>query len=418
MRLNQLILWMFFGVTGGIWAQQSLNLEQCYQWAQENHPLSAQEALLNQQNDWEKKSLLAQKYPQLNTEAQATYQSDVVSLPISLPNIHIDTPDKDQYKATLTAGQLIYNGGLIDTQIKLKNTELLSRQKENDIQLHELKNQINVLYFNILLSQEKMNILDKNEQLLNDKKNEIQKLINAGTTYEAMLEPIEIKLLELSQSKMELATTQGQLWGQMEQIIGKTLARNTILELPKSTIKTSIPRVEYQLMELQSEAVDTRSELLKKQTSPRVTAFATAGYGKPGLNMLDNSWQDYYIAGVKLQWNAFDFGANKKQRQALEINKDIIANKKEVFQWQQDLLIKNHRAEIEKYKALIATDNRIIVYRQKMLETAEKQLKHELITPADYTQAVIDLQQAEINLQTHKIQQSLAITQLNTTLYD
>jgi len=124
------------------------------------------------------------------------------------------------------------------------------------------------------------------------------------------------------------------------------------------------------------------------------------------------------MAGLKLQWNAFDFGANKKQRQAIAINKDIIANQKQIFEWQQGLTIQNLNAEYAKYETIITADKKIIAFRERMLETAEKELKHNLITPADYTQAVSDLQDAKINLQTHEIQRLLTLTNLNTTLYD
>ena len=37
------------------------------------------------------------------------------------------------------------------------------------------------------------------------------------------------------------------------------------------------------------------------------TVIATGGYGNPGLNMLDNSFQTFYTVGVKLYWNVFDW---------------------------------------------------------------------------------------------------------------
>lgn len=407
-------LWLFPQNVNG----QEITLEQCYQWTKENHPLSGKSDLLKTQNEWELQALQAQKYPQFTTEAQATYQSEVVSLPITLPNINIESPDKDQYKATLTAGQLIYNGGLIQTQKNLKKSQLAAAEKEIEVQLHDLKNQINTLYFNILLLQQKDKIIIKNKKLLQDKKVELQKMIEAGTAFESMVEPVEIKLLELEQSIAELSANKTQLWEQLNTITGKKLSINTQLLLPDSNINTTNKRVEFELFDLQAEMVNTQSDLLKKQTLPHITAFGTVGYGKPGLNLLDNSWQDYYMAGLKLQWNAFDFGANKKQRQAIAINKDIIANQKQIFEWQQDLTIQNLNAEYAKYETIIAADKKIIAYRERMLETAEKKLKHDLITPADYTQAVSDLQDAEINLKTHEIQRQLTLTNLNTTLYD
>ncbi|MCB0469375.1 MAG: TolC family protein, partial [Flavobacteriaceae bacterium] len=60
--------------------------------------------------------------PQLNLEAQATYQSDVTEVP--LPNSPIEPLNKDQYRATLSINQLIYNGGLTDASLKMKASQL------------------------------------------------------------------------------------------------------------------------------------------------------------------------------------------------------------------------------------------------------------------------------------------------------
>jgi len=44
--------------------------------------------------------------------------------------------------------------------------------------------------------------------------------------------------------------------------------------------------------------------------------------------------------------------------------------------------------EIVKFQTLLITDQEIINYRKKIVETAEKQLKHDLITTSDYTAEV------------------------------
>jgi predicted nucleic acid-binding Zn-ribbon protein len=80
---------------------------------------------------------------------------------------------------------LIYNGGFIQTQKSLKEAQLATQKTEVEVQLHPLKNQINVLYFNILLLQQKMEILTNSISQLQSKEAEIQKLIATGSTYES-----------------------------------------------------------------------------------------------------------------------------------------------------------------------------------------------------------------------------------------
>lgn len=399
-------------------SQEKLTLEQCYSLASKNHPIAGKTQILQQQNDLELQALQAQKYPRIDAETQATYQSDVMVLPITLPNFHIDSPDKDQYKITLTANQLLYNGGQIDSQKELKKIQSETQQKEVEVQLHTVKSQINQLYFNILLMQQKIELLSNSIAQLQSKKAEIQKMIANGSTYESATEPVEVKILELSQNVVELQAQKVQFYDQLGLIIGQRLNANTFLTLPVSSDFNEKKRSELALFELQKNAVDTQSELLKKQTLPKVIAFGTAGYGKPGLNALSNEFEDFYMIGVKAQWNVFDFQANKKQRQALTLQKDLIENQEQVFEWQQTNTTENFKMEIVKYQTLLKTDQEIINYRKKIMETAGKQLKHDLITTSDYTAEINKLVEAQINQKSHEIALQLAQTNLNTTLYE
>jgi outer membrane protein TolC len=416
MKLKTIFLFLFFNSLL-FYSQEKLSLTQCYTLALENHPLQGKSEILQNQTQWELQSLEAQKYPRLDAEVQATYQSDVMLLPISLPNISIEAPEKDQYKATLTASQLIYNGGFIQTQKSLKEAQLATQKTEVEVQLHPLKNQINVLYFNILLLQQKMEILTNSISQLQSKEAEIQKLIATGSTYESALEPVQVKILELTQQLVEINAQKTQLYDQLGLVIGQKITPNTHLEIPQTLGETQ-PRSELAWFELQKNNVDLQTELLKKQTFPKVTAFGTAGYGKPGLNMLSNSFDDYYIVGLKAQWNVFDFHANKKQREALLLQKELIENQRQVFEWNVNQTAENYKLEVVKYQTLLQTDVEIIQYRKKIVETADKQLKHDLITTSDYTAEVNKLLEAEINQKTHEILMALAQANYNTTLYE
>ncbi|MDO1499168.1 hypothetical protein Q2T40_02395 [Winogradskyella maritima] len=70
--------------------------------------------------------------PQFNLDAQATYQSEVTEVPI--PNLDINSLNNDQYRATLTANQLLYNGGRIKASQELQN----SSTKENNKKLKSI----------------------------------------------------------------------------------------------------------------------------------------------------------------------------------------------------------------------------------------------------------------------------------------
>jgi hypothetical protein len=88
---------------------------------------------------------LIKQNSQIDLNAQATYQSDVTSLPISLPNVTVNPPNKDQYRAT-DVNQLIYNGGLIDATAKIKEAQTKTLQQQTEVNLYQLRSRINQLY--------------------------------------------------------------------------------------------------------------------------------------------------------------------------------------------------------------------------------------------------------------------------------
>ena len=153
-------LFVFFAITPLVaFAQQTLTLQECYLLAEKNYPLAKQTVLLEEKTQSEIAILEKGKLPKLDFNAQATYQSDVIEFPFQIPNSTVEPPNKDQYRTTLDANQLIYNGGNIAANTKLKTAELAAQQQQVAVNLYTLKNRINQNYFSVLLFQEQEKLL-------------------------------------------------------------------------------------------------------------------------------------------------------------------------------------------------------------------------------------------------------------------
>ena len=421
---KQTILLLFAMVFQGILslqAQETLSLTECYTLAETNYPLQAKKGLLASQNEAELAAISKQKLPKFELAAQATYQSDVTHMDLEFPptmNIDIDSPNNEQWKATFTASQLIYNGGLIDLQQNIKKAELGAKQQEIAVSFHQLKAQINSLYFSVLLLKQTKTVLEKNTIQIQEKITEIDKRIQHGVAPVNAADPLHVKVLELQQKIIEIDATQKQVYNKLGLLIGKHISNTTELSLPDVYVSQHIKRPEFALFDFQKEIITQNDNFLSKKNYPIVSAFGTGGVGNPGLNMLDNSEQGFYIVGLKAKWNVFDWGATKKQRQALAINKEIIDNQQQVFEWKQSIEAKTYLSDIEKNTSLIKSDKELIALHKKGIATASKQLKHDIITTADYTAEVNKLVQAEINLKTHEIQLELAKANYQITMFN
>jgi len=70
-------------------AQQSITLEDCYNLVAQNYPLAKQSQLFEAQNVLDTDVITNSKLPQLYLDAKATYQSDVIEVPIPNSGEHI-----------------------------------------------------------------------------------------------------------------------------------------------------------------------------------------------------------------------------------------------------------------------------------------------------------------------------------------
>jgi outer membrane protein TolC len=414
-KIISLLLFLVLPLT--IVAQQTLTLDQCFDMVTRNYPLAKQSALLNDKANLDIEAINKGKLPKLDINAQATYQSDVTSLPIQIPNATIVPPNNDQYRATLDISQSIYNGGLIDASAKVKEATTKVDQQQLEISLYGLKNKVNQLYLSVLLLQENKALLGAKEKQLQTRINEVKAGVEYGTLLPSSANALEVELLKIKQNYSELDYSKSNLIQRLSLLIGKELNIDVALQQPEvfRTSPKEEDRPELMLFELQKEQIDFSTELLTKTNSPKFSAFAQGGYGNPGLNMLDNSFKTFYMTGLRLNWNIFDWNKTKTEKQSLQINKEIINTQKETFELNNNLELVDLQTEIDKLQELIEFDEAIISLRENMVKTAESQLKNGVITSSAFISEFTDMFEAKSNLNLHKTQLLLKQIQYQIT---
>ena len=391
-------------------AQQKLTLEDCYALANKNYPIAKQAELLQQKNTYDIEALKKGKLPKIDLNAQATYQSEVTELPIKIPNVVVTPLNKDQYRATLDVNQLIYNGGVIDANAKLKEAQTKTQQQQVAVSLYQLKTRINQYYFSILLLQEKEALLISKQEQLNSRIKEVQSGVKYGAILPASEKVLEAEILKIKQQLIEIKSDKTKLLQNLATLTYSPIENTTKLVKPNFTIdfKKESNRPELKLFDLQSQQIETSSALLSKNQLPKVNAFGQAGYGNPGLNMLNNSFETFYMVGLKANWNVFDWNKTKAEKQALSVSKEIINSEKETFTINNQMQLQEFENEIQKNQDILATDTEIIDLRNTILKSSDSQLKNGVITSSDYIVEFTNLYEAKTNQKLHEIQLELA----------
>ncbi len=416
-KMTRILILLVLVLPCAVSAQQTITLDECFELVTENYPLAKQSGLLKEQSRFDIDAINKGKLPQMDVNAVATYQSDVTSLPIQLPNVTVEPPNNDQYRATLDVNQLIYNGGVIDASAKVKEVTSKVGQQEVEVNLYGLKNQVNQLYLSVLLVHENRALLEAKEKQLLTRLEEVAAGVKFGMLLPSSVDALEVELLKIKQNYAELDYSKSGLIQRLSLLIGRELNKNVVLQRPDVFMAPEIEsrRPELLLFDLKKEQVTLSTELLSKSKLPKINAFAQGGYGNPGLNMLDNSFNTFYMTGLRLNWNVFDWNKNKTEKQSLQINKEIIEAQKETFELNNDLELAGLQSEIDKIGELISYDEAIIPLREKMAKSAESQLKNGVITTSAYITEFTNLYEAKSNLALHKTQLLLKQLQYKIT---
>lgn len=399
------ILFLVLIISGATYGQQTISLEDCQQFISENYPLLKQSKTFIKQNEFDTEILNSAKLPQFNLDGQLTYQSDVISVPIPGST----SLNKDQYKTTISVNQLIFNGGLIDANKQLKTAQLKTKQQQLTVQMYALKKQVNQLYFSVLLAQESILLIEAKNRLLQSKLKEIISGVKNGVLLASSDNILKVELLKNNQKLEEIISTKKTLIATLSKLIAVTINEDALFKKPiiEVALNNEIKRPELDLFQLKKEEIESSVKLVSKKNAPTIMSFATGGVGNPGLNMLDNSFQSYYIVGAKLHWTIFDWNSNKKERKSLSLNKEIINNEQAIFLLNTNIALHQQEKEIEKIKAFIISDQEIINLRKKVLETKDSQLKNGTITVSEYITELTNLFVDKNTLVTHQIQLQL-----------
>ncbi|MBL85998.1 MAG: transporter [Winogradskyella sp.] len=405
---------LFFLITIFGYTQTTISLNECYDGVIANYPLAKQRAILDSQNETELSAIKSKTLPQLNLNAQATYQSEVTEVPF--PNFGIEPLNNDQYRATLTANQLIFNGGKIKATQNLQNTAAERKKQEVDVNLYQLKQRVNQLYFSILLIEEQTALLNARKKQLQTKLTEVKSGIKYGVLLHTSDKVIEAELLKIFQQNQEAINNKSKLINSLSSLIGVPISTETefIKPLLKMNESSELNRPELGLYQLQKQEIEQQKDILSKSLVPELNGFATGGYGNPGLNMLKNDFTSYYIVGLKLNWNVFDWNSNKKQRQALDYSKELINNQEEVFKLNTNTALNEQLKEIKTLESSIEIDEQLIDLQQEVVQTSESQLKNGVITTSQYITELTKLYEAENLFNQHKTQLELAKANYNT----
>ncbi len=385
---------------------QTLTLSECQQKARENHPLLKQAGVINDLYSLRIKSVGSSNLPQIDLNAKASYQSDVTS--ISIPMLGIENEQsKDQYKVYLDVKQKIYDFGATKGRKNVEKAIYEISQQQNEVELYKIKETVNSLYFNIMALQENNYILDLKRQSLKERMKIVESSVKNGMSLPNEFDNLKAESLTTDQQQMELLMSKQTALSLLGILIGTELNENTVLEKPlvENIAETdSLFRPEERLFDAQIIKLEQQRKTLGKTNLPMLYAFGQAGYGRPGLNMLNNDFADWYIGGIGLSWNLWDGNKTKRDKEVLQTQKRSIDIARENFERNTNMTLKREKDNERKLENLLMIDAELVVLKENIAKRSASALDNGVMTSADYIRDLNAALQAKASQNIHQLQ--------------
>ena len=395
-----------------------LTIDECQTKARENYPLIKRYDLIKKSQEYTLSNAGKAHLPQFALIAKASYQSDVTSVPISIPGINIPTLSKDQYNAYIDVSQSLWDGGTISAQKKIANSNAEVEQQQINVDLYAIQERVNQLFFGILLFNAQLN----QNQIMQDELQRnfvtILNYIENGIANQADLDAIKVEQLKTKQNRIQIESNKKAYTDMLSYMIGEPLNDNIIFIKPNADnilVSNTINRPELQLFESQNKLFESQKSMIKSSYMPKINLFLQGGVGRPALNMLNPDFDTYYIGGVRLTWNFGALYTQKNDVRKLEINQNNIATQKETFLYNTNLKITLENQEIKRLKDLMTDDDEIISLRENIKKSAQAKVANGMMTVIELMREVSSEDLAKQAKITHEIELLMAIYNLKNT---
>jgi len=423
-RIKYFYFLFFIIISGNVFCQKYLTLDECQRLAGENYPLIAQYHLLDAAAEYTLNNISSVYLPQIQLIGQATYQTAVTQLKLK-PEIQnyinqlnnylhtnlstetfIETMPKDQYKAYLEATQLIWDGGQSAAGKRTARASAEVEKQKVTVSMYAIKQKISDLYFGILQIDEQKKVLDLYDSDLKEVEKTVQSSVNNGVALSSDLNLVQIEFINLEEKKIELASMRTACLSVLSAFINKNLNDTVFFETPTyaEDISSDISRPELTLIQRQRELIDAQKRTINAKNMPVLGLFIQGGYGRPALNMLDAAWQPYAIGGVQFRWNFANLYNRKRDLNLIDNNLKMLNVQEETFRFNTKLEMSNLSPDVSKYKKLMENDIQIVELRSQVKNEAESKYRNGIYQIKDLISDINSENLAEQTKSIHYIQ--------------
>ncbi len=370
------------------------------------------------------RNVLATRLPQITGNGQAQYQSAVTRIAVPIPGITIPSPSRDTYDAHVNAQESIFDPTLSSRQ-SLERAQLAESQAGVRTTVFGRRQEVNDAFFAAATLEQRLGEIGLAITDLESRLKEAVTRFREGAALPSDTAVVAATLLQRRQDLYQTRADRSAALARLSDLTGRQVSPATTMVVPNldAAVAQALAnlgqlkgRPEYEQFSATRERLAKQEQLDAAQDKPRVSAFGRLGYGRPGLNVLSSSFDSYWLAGVQVQWSPWNWGTTDRDRQSLEIQREIVSTNEASFTESLHRGIRQAIATIAGLDSSLALDDQIVALRERIEAETRVKLNEGVVTTAEYADRSTDVLDARLARIRHRVQRAQAQANLLTTL--
>ena len=420
-RVLKNVLVPLAAICAGYAAHAQTTLDECIGWAYDNYPQIKEMSLIEMTKGIDLKNAAYAWLPHLNISGKATWQSEVVEMPMDIPGMDINIPH-DQYGLTAEFTQLIWDGGTSRSQKELAEAGAEVKKTQLETNLWSIRSRVQNVFLGIILIDKQLELNRLLRESLERSSEEVKSRMEAGVALPSDLDQVSVNILSCLQQRASLDADRKSYVKILGLLTGRDMT-DVELAVPQDAVNyeddgardfETRPEMVFYAAQLKQNEFQRRQ--LNTLISPKLNLSLQGGYGRPGMNMLSGDFSGYFVAGLKLQWNIgalYTRGLDKRKVNA-DAQKIDLTRKSFILNSSVEAEQKNNA--ILKARDVLEKDSEIIGLRQRIRASGENQYREGTIKMNDYLSMLDEEYKARANESMHEVQLMMAVYDMKNTI--
>lgn len=408
-------------ICAGYAAHAQTTLDECIGWAYDNYPQIKEMSLIEMTKGIDLKNAAYAWLPHLNISGKATWQSEVVEMPMDIPGMDINIPH-DQYGLTAEFTQQIWDGGTSRSQKELAEAGAEVKKTQLETNLWSIRSRVQNVFLGIILIDKQLELNRLLRESLERSSEEVKSRMAAGVALPSDLDQVSVNILSCLQQRASLDADRKSYVKILGLLTGRDMT-DVELAVPQDAVNYvddgardfgTRPEMAFYAAQLKQNEFQRRQ--LNTLISPKLNLSLQGGYGRPGMNMLSGDFSGYFVAGLKLQWNIgalYTRGLDKRKVNA-DAQKIDLTRKSFILNSSVEAEQKNNA--ILKARDVLEKDSEIIGLRQRIRASGENQYREGTIKMNDYLSMLDEEYKAKANESMHEVQLMMAVYDMKNTI--